>query len=53
MPTKKKIIGFPVDDELYKRLTDYRFENRINTLSETIRLLIEKGLQKKGQPPKK
>ena len=45
MPTKKSILTFAADEDLLKRLSDYRFENRIETKSEAIRLLVEEGLK--------
>ena len=44
MPTDKPILTFAVDEELLERLNDFRFENRIETKSEAIRMLIEKAL---------
>ncbi len=46
MPTKKDILNFAVDQELMKRLDDFRFENRINTRSEAIRRLLDEALKK-------
>lgn len=46
MPTEKNIINFAVEEDLLKRLDDYRFENRINTRSEAIRRLLEEALKK-------
>jgi len=46
MPTKKDILNFAVDSNLMKRLDDFRFENRINTRSETIRRLLDEALKK-------
>ena len=46
MPTKKDILNFAVDEELLKRIDDYRFENRIGSRSEAIRRLIEESLKK-------
>ena len=46
MPTEKPKIIFVVDDDLLKRLDDFRFENRINSRSEAIRRLIKEALQK-------
>jgi len=46
MPTKKPILNFVVDEELLKRIDDYRFENRINSRSEAVRSLIKEGLKK-------
>jgi len=45
MPTKKPILTFAVDEELLERIKDFRFDNRIETKSEAIRLLVEKGLK--------
>lgn len=56
MPTEKPIWTFAVDDELRNRIDDFRFDNRINTRSEALRLLIEMGLNvyegKEGKKPK-
>jgi len=46
MPTKKPILTFAADEELLERINDFRFENRIETKSEAIRLLVEEGLKK-------
>ncbi|MBC8391433.1 MAG: hypothetical protein H8E17_02545 [Deltaproteobacteria bacterium] len=45
MPTEKPILTFAIDKELLERINDFRFENRIETRSEAIRLLVEKGLK--------
>jgi metal-responsive CopG/Arc/MetJ family transcriptional regulator len=45
MPTEKTILTFAIDEELYERLNDFRFENRIETRSEAIRMLVEKALK--------
>jgi hypothetical protein len=45
MPTEKPILTFVVDPELLERINDFRFKNRIETKSEAIRILIEKGLE--------
>ena len=45
MPTEKPILTFAADKELLERINDFRFENRIETRSEAIRLLVEKGLK--------
>ena len=44
MPKKKPIITLIVDEELMERINDFRFGNRIDTKSEALRLLIERGL---------
>ncbi len=46
MPTEKPKIIFVADDDLIKRLDDYRFENRINSRSEAIHRLLEESLKK-------
>ena len=46
MITKKTILNFAVDDELLKRLDDFRFGNRIKTQSEAIRRLLDEALNK-------
>jgi len=51
MTTQKPQILLTVDDDLLKRIDDFRFNNRINSRSEAIRQLIEEGL-KKSNPPK-
>jgi len=55
MPSEKPKILFVIDRELLEKLRDYRFENRINSMSEAIRQLLEIGLAagKKGarKPP--
>lgn len=56
MPTEKPRILLTIDDDLLKRIDDFRFDNRINTKSEAIRRLIDEALQqyeKKPTKPKK
>jgi metal-responsive CopG/Arc/MetJ family transcriptional regulator len=38
-----------MEEDLLKRIDDYRFENRINSRSEAIRRLIEEGLKKDSE----
>jgi metal-responsive CopG/Arc/MetJ family transcriptional regulator len=45
MPTEKPILTLAVDKGLLDRISDFRFDNRIETRSEAIRILIEKGLE--------
>ncbi|MFH1629652.1 MAG: hypothetical protein ABIE47_13135 [Pseudomonadota bacterium] len=45
MPTEKPKIIFVADEDLFKRIDDFRFDNRINTRSEAIRRLIDKALK--------
>ncbi len=53
MPTEKPIVNFAMDENLLKRIDDYRFENRINTRSEALRRLIEEGLSEYDRKNKK
>ncbi len=53
MPTEKPILTFAVDDELMERINDFRVENRIETRSEAIRILVEKGLMDYEKQKKK
>jgi metal-responsive CopG/Arc/MetJ family transcriptional regulator len=46
MPTQKPTITFVADEDLIKRIRDYRFEERIESKSEAIRLLLKDALQK-------
>jgi len=46
MTTDKPILNFVVDDDLLKRIEDFRFSNRIASRSEAIRRLIEEALKK-------
>lgn len=45
MATQKPQILLTVDDDLLKRIDDFRFDNRINSRSEAVRQLIEAGLK--------
>ena len=53
MPTEKPKIIFVADDNLLERLDDFRFENRINTRSESIRRLLDEALKKYEKKSKK
>jgi hypothetical protein len=44
--TEKKLIN--LSPEMLARVSDYRFDNRINSESEAIRRLIEIGLETSG-----
>jgi len=46
MATKKPQVLLTLDDELLKRIEDYRYENRIPTRSEAMRRLIKDALEK-------
>lgn len=47
--TVRKMISFPRD--LWERVADYRFENRINRESEAVAQLLEAGLAATAKPP--
>lgn len=49
MPSEKPKILFVISHELLEKLRDYRFENRINSMSEAIRKLLEIGLAAAGK----
>ena len=53
MPTEKPILTFAADKELLERINDFRFENRIESKSEAIRMLVEKGLEDYEKKPLK
>ena len=46
MAEKRNILNFQADEDLTRRLDDFRFDNRINTRSEAIRRLLEEALKK-------
>jgi metal-responsive CopG/Arc/MetJ family transcriptional regulator len=45
MATEKTRLTFVADEDLEKRIDDFRFNHRVKNRSEAIRLLIEKGLK--------
>ncbi len=55
MQKQKLIIPTAMDDDLVKRIDDYRrsVEGRIPSRSEAIRRLIEEGLSKYEKRPKR
>lgn len=53
MTTTKPQILLTLDDDLLKRIDDYRFDNRINSRSEAIRRLLEEALAKYESKVKK
>lgn len=53
MPTEKPKILLTIDENLLKRIDDFRFENRFNTRSEAIRRLIEESLAQYEKKPAK
>ncbi len=54
MPTKKNLITFLADDDLLKRIDDYRREQEaIPSRSEVVRRFVEEALSKYDKKPKK
>jgi hypothetical protein len=50
LPRNKRVTGkptltFAVDEKLLDRINEFRFGNRIETKSEAVRMLVEKGLR--------
>jgi len=46
MPTEKPKLIFVADEDLLKRIDDFRYENRIPNRSEAIRRLLDEALKK-------
>lgn len=53
MPTDKPRFTITVDDELFKRLEDYRFENRCLNRTQTIIKLIRQSLDEYDKKKRK
>jgi len=53
MPTEKPKLLFVANEELIEKIEDFRYENRIPSRSEAIRILVEAGLKAKPKPSKK
>ncbi len=45
---KDKKLLISLGEELLNKINDYRFDNRIETKSEAVRVLIKKGLEAEG-----
>lgn len=45
MSTTKQRLTVTLDDDLYKELEDFRFENRFESKSEAMTFLIRLGLE--------
>jgi metal-responsive CopG/Arc/MetJ family transcriptional regulator len=48
-----QMVHMRFDETLLKRLDDFRFKNRIESRSESIRWLLDWGLSQKPSVPKK
>lgn len=54
MPTKKPQVLLTVDEDLLKKVEDYRYTNRIPSRSEAMRRLLKEALKKyEKRKPKK
>ncbi|MHA1938194.1 MAG: CopG family ribbon-helix-helix protein [Candidatus Thorarchaeota archaeon] len=53
MATQKPRLLITVDKDLIDRIDDFRFENRIGSRSEAIRLLIKDALSRYKKKSKK
>jgi hypothetical protein len=54
MPTDKPKILLVLDNELFKQIDDFRFDNRIKSQSEAVRIILKEGLKViKAKTPKK
>ena len=57
MPSKLPVMTFILDEDLKRRLDDFRFSQRIDTKSDAIRRLLDEALKKyekiENTPPKK
>lgn len=53
MSTEKPRFSITVDDELFKRLEDYRFENRCSNRSQAVVELIRQSLDEYDKKKRK
>ena len=53
MATQKPQILLTLDENLLKRVDDYRFKNRIMSRSEAMRRLLDEALSKREKHEKK
>ena len=53
MPTNQKMLNFAVPEKLHERLKDFRFDQRIDTLSQAIRKLLDESLTRYEKKKKK
>jgi metal-responsive CopG/Arc/MetJ family transcriptional regulator len=52
MQSKKKKILMTFEDDLFRRIDDFRFDNRIHSRTQAIRRLIEYGLNNNNHSEK-
>lgn len=48
MSTKKPVLNFVIDEELLKRIDDFRFKNRFESRAAAVKHLLEVALKKEG-----
>ena len=53
MPTDKPKVLLILDEELLRRIDDYRYDNRIPARNEAIRRLIDESLKRYEKKKKK
>lgn len=53
MPTEKPKIIVVLEEDLLKRIDDFRYESRIPNRSDAIRRLLAEALQKYEKQPRK
>lgn len=49
MPTDKQQISVVIDDELFHQLEEYRYSNRIPSLSKAVSQLVKLGIMHKNR----
>jgi hypothetical protein len=49
-PKKKQYVNILFDDELLKRIDDFRFKNRFPSRTESVRWLVDRALKQKLAP---
>ncbi len=49
MPTQNPKILITFDPDLFEKIEDFRFDNRIQSRSEAVRILVREGLNAKEQ----
>jgi hypothetical protein len=45
MPSDKPQILFVLDEETFEEIEDFRFNNRIQSRSEAVRILVKEGIE--------
>jgi len=50
MEKNRKALNFFVDEVLFKKINDFRFENRFESRVAAIKFLLEKALEQNFKP---